>query len=84
MADREDADLFFWLRSFGLRRTWQRKIWRSEYFWHDTFGIRWNRLVGCRLLGHATPHNINDYMPDAPPQWWCFDCHQTLKLEDIE
>lgn len=79
---REGADLIWYVSGRwpnGKYRGWDllgRRVWRNPYLLHDTFGKRWNRLVGCRVLGHRHVQNIAE--PREPVQWHCFNCETRL------
>lgn len=52
-------------------------MFRSEYFWHDTFGKYWHRLVTCRN-GCAERRNVNDCEPMEPIRLHCFQCERSM------
>lgn len=74
---RERADIWYWL---GLRWNFpefvKRKIWKSEYFWHDSFGRYWNRIIGCRLFGHRSVINVSD--SNEEKRIHCFYCERDI------
>ena len=78
-ACRQTADIWWYLfdrnaRLCGwrVRDLFRERIWRNEHFWHDSFGKYWNRLAGCRLLGHRQINNIAN--PGEQVKWYCFCC----------
>jgi len=81
MPCRENADLFWWLKRLGIRKTFNKRIWKSSYFWHDTFGVRWNRLLGCKL-GHKHVEAVEDEIGNMNSKWHCFACHCDLGKAD--
>lgn len=66
------------------RRAWRfpdfikRKRYKSEYFWHDSFGKYWNRLIGCRL-GHKKPQWIEGNSGYDDEVLHCFACERNIK-----
>ena len=58
-----------------LTRRGVRDIWRSRYFWHDTFGRYWNRLFKCRGV-HRYVRHVSDL--GEPERWHCFDCERDV------
>lgn len=58
------------------QRLFTRRFWHSPYLWHDSFGVFWNRLVGCRLFGHGNVQNLS--FRGEPDEWRCFDCDRTV------
>jgi hypothetical protein len=52
-------------------------MFSSEYFWHDTLGRYWYRLVGCRIFGHREVRDITDFDDDGP-RLHCFHCEQNI------
>ena len=85
MACRETANLWHYcgllpryIKREGLRGIlyWLsqiKHIMHSPYFWHDTFEVYWNRLIGCRK-GHKDLH----YIPDVG-KWYCFACEKWVE-----
>jgi len=71
---RELNDIWYY-----LKRGWWKPFLRSfkgNYFWHDSFGKYWNRIIGCRILGHRNIQNIAD--PGKPKQMYCFKCEREV------
>ena len=55
----------------------------SEYFWHDSFGKYWNRLIGCRIHGDKkTRHKKIRLLHDNNNKvvWYCFACERVIEL----
>ncbi len=80
-ANREGADLWFFLFGRwsynGKWRAWDlfgRKVWTSPYFWHDSFGKYWQRLIGC----NHTPKQLEE------GRWHCFKCEREAPPETKE
>lgn len=83
-AAREGADLLWYIfgwaswargwRKFRIVWAFERKIWQSEYVWHDTIGVRWNKLLGCRIKGHKDVHTIVDDEGRDETYDYCFAC----------
>ncbi|HUS48768.1 MAG TPA: hypothetical protein VMZ91_01265 [Candidatus Paceibacterota bacterium] len=79
----------FWRALFGkypsgksqISRLFQKRFYTSKYFWHDSFGKFWNRLVKCRLFGHK---NIQDIMTNSGLDKYCFDCETYLNMSKKE
>lgn len=79
---RETASIWFYLRSSGRRfgyfywlRFFKRRMWKHPYFWQDSVLVHFNRLMGCRILGHREVK----YLPDGgcannEAVWYCFGC----------
>lgn len=73
---REMASLWRYIRHPSHSRL--RRILKSRYFWHDTFGMYWARVWTCRHV-HKYVLNVAD-----PPQkdgeeiWHCFDCERKI------
>ena len=63
----------------GIKKVIERRLWRSSYFWQDSFVTHWNRLVGCRLLGHRKVENVG--FTDEP-ELTCFNCHRKLGQDE--
>lgn len=77
MACRESADLFWWIGRYGIGDALKSKLWRRPYFWQDTFWMRFNRVIGCRL-GHRhvdTVYNQETGVYDRP---YCFACKRNV------
>lgn len=77
-ACREGASIWFALKKWnngylGIVQFVKRKRWRSPYFWHDSFGMYWNRLIGCKLHGHKNIRNIGDC---GKVKYHCFGCER--------
>ncbi len=77
----------FWAQPIAdfYPKTWWLKqtlgVCRSPYFWHDSFGKYWNRLVTCRVRGHRDVHDVADHSCDCagePPRMWCFKCERDV------
>lgn len=85
-ACREGMSLWFW---FGFisnycgkgKRKWRfpefvkRRLWRSAYFWQDTFFTPLNRLAGCRLFGHR---KIGYDIENGEKEKICFNCYRNF------
>ena len=72
-ACREGADIWWMLRH---RPKWiSKKVFKSQYFWHDSFGKYWSGLIGCRLLGHRNVQNISD---THEKEMYCFNCERRI------
>jgi len=48
MSARETHDLFYFIKAKRLGFFMRDKKYKSQYFWHDTFAIRWRRKFGCK------------------------------------
>jgi len=72
---RETADLFLQLKIYGLREFFRKGVWRSSYFWHDTFVVRWNRFIGCRF-GHRDVKMVEGDGGDRHS--YCFACQRKI------
>ena len=69
---RESADIFYWLRYY---KKVPLRIFKNPYFWHDTFGVRIKRIIGC---SHKNKKVLAD---DGKPELYCFDCDRYLLKE---
>lgn len=83
---REGASIWFALgfrKKYAGRgkRKWRfpdfikRKRYKSEYFWHDSFGKYWNRLIGCRF-GHRNAQWIEGNCDEEVLH--CFACEKRI------
>jgi len=81
-AAREGASIWFYL--FGKskyckpRDFFNRKLYKSPYFWQDSFWTPLNRLIGCRVLGHRNVIRILDDDNDYKPVDFCFNCYRKV------
>lgn len=73
---RTGYDLFFWLKNHGIKKTFRTKIWKERYFWQDTLFTKWNRFIGCKVLGHRYKGSVED----GKGGWklFCFNCYQKI------
>jgi len=80
-CSREGFDIWLRLKLRSRKDVFTLRFWRralgSRYFWHDSFGKYWNRLIGCRLLGHRHVRNIAD--PGDPKEMHCFNCERGVE-----
>ena len=78
-ASRQGANLWWWLfkrkKVYSWRDFFRLKIYKSRYLWHDSFGVYFNRAVGCRW-GHRDARQVGD--PGEPERMWCFACHRYI------
>jgi hypothetical protein len=59
------------------------KKYKSPYFWHDSFGIYWNRLIGCKLAGHKKVKYLSDGgCSNDSPMHYCFACEKQVYIMD--
>jgi len=68
---RGTANIWFYLKRLEFR--WVIKSLRNEYFWQDSFWTYWNRLIGCRILGHRKIYKKLDEDGD-----FCFNCYRNV------
>ena len=49
---------------------------RTYYFWHDSFGIYFNRFLVCRMVGHRNVTWLFDggCGSEDRPKHYCFSC----------
>ena len=91
MTSRETASLWFyfgfWSNYAGRRipKWWlpyffKHRIWRSKYFWHDTFGVYFNRFIKCRFFGHVNVQWVDTW---GGKTRYCFDCSQFLEPKGL-
>ena len=71
-ASREGANI--WWLLFHHPRWIKKRTFTSPYFWHDSFGKFWFRLIVCRFFGH---NNIQD-TGVGRSELHCFNCEKTL------
>ena len=81
-ACRENQSIWHWL--FGKYRRphifFKRKMWRGEYFWHDSFGRYLNRWFVCSFFGHRKLQYLADGGCSCDdPVWHCFACEKSFK-----
>jgi hypothetical protein len=73
-----NADLFWWLKEYGIKKTIKQKIWSETYFWHDSFGQRlW--IIPCKLFGHKYVQQIESYTAGENEYYHCFHCESDFK-----
>lgn len=90
-CDREPASIWFYLFGFSKnyggsgKSKWKfpwfikYKIWRSRYFWHDSFGRYLNWVILCLLFGHRKVQNVAE--PGEEKEFYCFCCDRKVKEE---
>ena len=74
-ACRETQSIWWWFfhRRYGSPRDFfKRKIWKGDYFWHDSFGRFFNRLIGCKIAGHKRQWMEDGGCNEDKPHWYCF------------
>lgn len=91
MACRITASIWFYFFGSIWFYPWRKRvidffkdrIWKSDYFWHDSFGKYWNRMIGCRLHGHR--HKVwfkeGEGCGRDEAHWYCFDCERTIDCD---
>jgi hypothetical protein len=95
MSDgRQSANLWWylthgWHNYAGKGRTkwagwdfFRQRLYRSSYFWHDSFGQYWHRWVVCEWRGHPKVVNVAD--PGEPARLHCFKCEQDVRVSELE
>ena len=82
-ACRQTASLWFWLRH-DFKLFIKQKMWRNDYFWHDSFGKYWNRSIGCRLNGHKNVHRLEEGCINPNPHWYCFACETEVDPSEVD
>ena len=73
-GSREDANIWRCFKNlYGVKRLWgKRPVWRNEYFWHDSFGVYFNRYIKCKFFNHKNIKDISDNRDYVDLH--CFDC----------
>jgi len=71
---RESANIWRYIKHpFQLRRS----IFKNSHFWHDSFGVYWNRIIGCKTIrGHKNIQNIAE--PNEEKEMYCFACQRKV------
>lgn len=85
MSDcRMHMNLWKWL--FGDYKDWKfffkNKLWKSDYFWHDSFWQYWNRWIGCKIIGHRREWMANGGCLENKPHYYCFRCNQVIDCKN--
>jgi hypothetical protein len=75
-ASRDTADIWWLFWNRGLEDIVNRKVWKSSYFWKDSFLRYWNRWVGCHLFGHELSNIEKD---DDTYSLYCWKCQQYIE-----
>lgn len=76
MRERANLWLHLWwifFPTYGKRWKFDWKIFKNEYFWHDSFGVYLHRWMLCPLLGHS---NVNETMDSN--SLYCFKCERNV------
>lgn len=69
LSFRETKSIWFYIRKNELKKFFQRKMYKSTYFWHDSFAIHFRRAVKCN-------HDFI-FVGDLPEQsLYCCKCEQ--------
>jgi len=72
---RENANIWWFLRKYPTHI--KLSIFKNSYFWHDSFGIYWNRIIGCKTIrGHKNIKNVAD--PGEEKEMYCFACQRKV------
>ena len=74
---RENASVWFHLfaKHGSIKYFIKRKVWKSEYFWHDSFW-RYLWFVVCLITGHRFQRWIDD--GNGFEKLHCFNCERDL------
>ena len=80
MASRESFDLIWDIKRMGLKKTFSRFISSWKYnknlIWKDTFGTRFNKVIGCKI----TPHKW--FIMDDDEYAFCTKCSKLIETEE--
>ena len=88
---RENAGLWKYIKSeqyYGLKNDYKKygllkvyknikRIFKNHYFLHDTFGVYFNRLIGCKIFGHRT----EKFEVCGDKQEYCYKCERYIEEE---
>ena len=80
-ACRESMSIWLWLfnkRLHDWKGFFKRKIWRDEYFWHDSFGRYFNQLIRCKVVGHKRTWMGDGGCQEEKPHYYCFRCDKVI------
>lgn len=84
-ACRETASIWqhigwlFGKNSYRLRwGLFRKRLWKSKYLWHDSFGKYLNRFIICPILGHRHVVNL-DGCCGEPDRQHCFKCERAVQ-----
>ena len=78
---RQGADFFWFLFGKYPAGNWRfpsflkLKLWKSDYFIHDSFGVYWNRFIACRF-GHKKLDMVDE--GDGLDRIYCFACNRFI------
>jgi len=51
----------------------------DSYFWHDSFGCYFNRIISCPIFGHRNVSWLSDGgCSDDRPMHYCFNCEREV------
>ena len=78
-CSRENADM--WQSIFKYKRLPEKRLFKSQYFWGDSFGQYYYRWIGCKLFGHKNKKGIAYYNDNENDVIYCFNCRNVV--EDI-
>ena len=70
--DRTSYYWHWWGKSL-FRKHW----WRSDYIFHDSIGVFFNRWIKCPLLGHKNVQTLREDCDDVYFDY-CFDCESKV------
>jgi hypothetical protein len=74
-CSRENANIWWFLRNHPTHI--RLILFKNSYFWHDSFGVYWNRVIGCKLHGHKNVQNAAD--PGEVDKMYCFACQRKVE-----
>lgn len=73
---RESANI--WHTIFKYKQWPSKYLFKSEYFWKDSFSQYYYKWIGCKLFGHKNKKAIAYYEDNEDDAVYCFDCRKVV------
>lgn len=70
MTSRETSNIWFYIKHMNLKYFFKKRLYKTDYFWHDSFAIYFRRLFGCK-------HRLLEvYDSNDKKHLYCFKCER--------
>lgn len=81
-AGRETANIWWYIKRYGIKEALREKVWKKPYFWQDSFLTQLNRAIGCRVFGHRNVQTVTGDYCGEPNRRFCFACYRDVEESD--
>ncbi|MDH3834882.1 MAG: hypothetical protein OES34_12100 [Nitrosopumilus sp.] len=72
MTARATNNIFYYIKNKNLKHFFKSKMYKSQYFWHDSFGVSFRRKFGCKHVFSK----IDRFNTDSKFDTFCFKCER--------